>query len=74
MIFRLAECKKNFALKAESAVLETLIYDNTKTGMVKISRTGYLHKTSFCLQYNSHYGKYAVKIKVIMQKIFRERN
>lgn len=50
MIFRLAECKKNFALKAESAVLETLIYDNTKTGMVKISRTGYLRKTSFCLQ------------------------
>lgn len=73
MIFRLAECKRNFAPKAESAVLETLIY-NKKTGMVKISRIGYLHKSSFCLQYNSHYGNYAVKIKVIMQKIFQEIN
>lgn len=48
MIFRLAECKRNFVPKAEPAVLETIIYDKIqKTGMVKISRTGYLHKTSF---------------------------
>ena len=71
MIFRLAECKKNFAPKAESAVLDTLIYDNTKTGMVKISRTGYLHKTSFLLTIKWHYGNYDVNINVIMQRYFR---
>ena len=27
----------------------------TETGIVKISRTGYLHNTSFYLQYISHY-------------------
>ena len=45
-----------------------------KAGMVKISKTGYLHKTNSDLQYNLHYGDYTLMIKVIMQKIFQEIN
>ncbi len=34
-----------------------------KTGMIKILKTGYLHKTNFRLQYNSHYGYRAQRLK-----------
>ncbi len=31
-------------------------WKENKTGMIKLSKTGYLCKTNFHIKYNSHYG------------------
>lgn len=63
-----------FAPMAERLFFKFLSMIKFKTGIIKLLKTGYLHKTNSGLQYNLHYGDYTLMIKVILQIIFQEIN